>query len=622
MAFGLPPHARLFPLRKNSKQPAIKDWPRLATSDQGTLDTWFKRTFKGHNAAVATGNGLMVLDVDVKHHNGLESLDLMDAMGLPKSYRVETPSGGCHVYLEVEEPIGNSVNRLEGFPGIDVRGENGYVVAPGSAYNGGVYQPLADNQPLERAPEWIVELCRKKRHEKTNTGQPAAELDTPHNLQRAEDYLFKHAGPAISGEGGNDHTFKVAARVRDFGVSEGHAFELLSLWNVHNEPPWDHEDLERITENAFKYATAQWGGASGLAEFEPVEILETPKKPKKLYYLSYDDTLDRVLSEKQDPLIDGLIDRFAAVVMYGASNLAKTFLALDLSFHIAAGIPWRGHAVAQGAVVYVAAEGGRGILKRVAALKRKHGLSNVPLYIIPCPIDLLNSNADLKELLALVAEAQALAKVPVQLVVLDTLSRAMAGGDENSSTDMGELVRKIDTIRVKAKTAALTVHHSGKDAAKGARGHSLLRAATDTEIEVTKGLMSVTKQRDIEEMKPVKFKLEDVEIGTDPAGKKIGSAVVKWLTGSEFEDPLEISTEAADMLEALEHAIEAGGKGWASVKEWHAQYRENQGSTCKVTDHTLWEYRKQLEESGWVKKIKHNQWVKVELEPKAQVEPT
>ena len=74
----------------------------------------------------------------------------------------------------------------------------------------------------------------------------------------------------------------------------------------------------------------------------------------------------------------------------------------------------------------------------------------------------------------------------------------MAGGDENSSVDMGAMVKHLDAIRAATKAHLMVVHHSGKNKAKGARGHSLLRAATDTEIEVDGGRIAVTKQRDIE----------------------------------------------------------------------------------------------------------------------------
>jgi RecA-family ATPase len=73
------------------------------------------------------------------------------------------------------------------------------------------------------------------------------------------------------------------------------------------------------------------------------------------------------------------------------------------------------------------------------------------------------------------------------MIVLDTLSRVIAGGNENAPDDMGQLIGNCDRIRAEARAHVMLVHHTGKDEARGARGHSSLRAATDTEIEVSGG---------------------------------------------------------------------------------------------------------------------------------------
>lgn len=110
----------------------------------------------------------------------------------------------------------------------------------------------------------------------------------------------------------------------------------------------------------------------------------------------------------------------------------------------------------------------------------------------------------------------------------ETASR-VAGGDENSSTDMGAMVTHLDYLRHATKAHLLVVHHSGKDASKGARGHSLLRAATDTEIEIQIGRITVTKQRDLGLAWPsgsCGFSLDVVELGRDEDGDPITSCVV------------------------------------------------------------------------------------------------
>jgi len=120
---------------------------------------------------------------------------------------------------------------------------------------------------------------------------------------------------------------------------------------------------------------------------------------------------------------------------------------------------------------------------------------------------------------------------PVKWIVLDTLSRALAGGNENSPEDMGALVRSSDMVRQACGGALSYVHHTGKDQARGARGHSLLRAATDTEVEISRqqgsgvSVVRVTKQRELEIGDDMGFCLEVIDLGTNRRGKPLTSCV-------------------------------------------------------------------------------------------------
>jgi AAA domain len=238
-------------------------------------------------------------------------------------------------------------------------------------------------------------------------------------------------------------------------------------------------------------------------------------------------------------LVKGLLDDGAMSVVYAASNTGKTFFALDLAYHIATGEKWRGHKIKkQGVVLYIAAEGGHGIANRLAALKVHHGLAmdeGVSLAVIRSPVDLLDPDADAPRLVEIIREVEAMYGAPVVMVVVDTLSRSLAGGDENGAKDMTGFVANIDTIRHEVKAHVMVIHHTGKDAAKGARGHNSLLAATDTEIcLVLKGpgkrcVATVTKQRDMPGDEQFPFDLLSVELGADDDGDAVTSAVVVHL---------------------------------------------------------------------------------------------
>ena len=116
--------------------------------------------------------------------------------------------------------------------------------------------------------------------------------------------------------------------------------------------------------------------------------------------------------------------------------------------------------------------------------------------------------------------------------MVDTLSRAIAGGNENAPEDMTAFVKTVGHLQQSLSAHVSVVHHSGKDGARGARGHSSLRAATDTEIEVTRdnsagvSVAKVTKQRDMELAGEFAFRLETVELGHNRRGKPVVSCVV------------------------------------------------------------------------------------------------
>jgi AAA domain len=269
---------------------------------------------------------------------------------------------------------------------------------------------------------------------------------------------------------------------------------------------------------------------------------------------------------KREALIEGLLDCTGLSVMFGPSGCGKTFFALDLAAHVALGSPWRGRAVLQGAVVYVAPEGGYGILERLTAFSCKHGIDpkDVPFYVIPEPIDLCNSDEDVNFLIARLRDLPE----PVRLIDVDTVSRALAGGNENSSDHMGALIKRCDKLRTATGAHVMLLHHTGKDKNQGARGHSSLRAAVDTEIEMTwdkarrSGFANVTKQRDARTEGQFEFKLEDVDVDWRPDGTLITSCVVVPIeeVGSHAAQGPHLTRAAQTALNALTKAIEEEGQ--------------------------------------------------------------
>lgn len=149
---------RLFPVRPRGKTPLVNGWRRVATSSREQLEAWASE-FPGCNWGMATGrgSGLFVLDVDDKP--GMASLDAFRGTGweLPRTLNVLTGQGHHYYFLYPGgREIRNSTKKLA--PGLDVRGEGGYVVVPPSVHPSGARYSYADcGLSVEAAPGWLLE---------------------------------------------------------------------------------------------------------------------------------------------------------------------------------------------------------------------------------------------------------------------------------------------------------------------------------------------------------------------------------------------------------------------------------------------------------------------------------
>ena len=133
--------------------------------------------------------------------------------------------------------------------------------------------------------------------------------------------------------------------------------------------------------------------------------------------------------------------------------------------------------------------------------------------------------ADVIALIEFIREAERRHGAKCVGVFVDTLNCAIAGGNENDSEAMGALIVGADSVRLQTGAAVFLVHHMGKDDTRGARGHSSLKAALDTEIEIAvRGdvhVATVTKQRDLPTGERFAFRLESVELGRNANGKAV-----------------------------------------------------------------------------------------------------
>lgn len=321
---------------------------------------------------------------------------------------------------------------------------------------------------------------------------------------------------------------------------------------------------ERLKEKPQQEPTqpSQPQPASNVAQLQQAEGQE--QKPRRTLTLeSWDDIKD----EPVEWLIEKVIPKRGFCALYGPPGSFKSFIALDIAAAIANASQWMGQPSKpsdNGAVVYIAGEGHGGIGARIKACRIHHQITDpgTPIYILRHQINLRSSAEDISSLMFAIKDLTDSIKVKVDLIVIDTLARAFGGGNENSSEDMGAFITSCGALQEAFDAAMLVIHHSGKDAAKGLRGHSSLLGAVDTELELLrfegqqKGILTVSKQKDGED--GLRFGFEMVEIDIDEGNQQ-------GISLDEARKSLAVnpSDEAIQsrMSEAKKQALNRHGKG-------------------------------------------------------------
>lgn len=218
-------------------------------------------------------------------------------------------------------------------------------------------------------------------------------------------------------------------------------------------------------------------------------------------------------------------------MFFGASGTYKSFIALDHCLHVAHGLQWMGRKTKPGNVVYVAAEGGSGIYRRVQAWHQAHKMSLTPNFHV-CITPMVLSLSEHIEALASAIEQLA---VKPALIYIDTLSQTFEG-DENSATDISSYLRLINAvIRARFVCTVIVIHHSGHSATERPRGSSALTANVDFMVGIYKpenaammARLDVIKQKDGDKLIFQGFALEREVLGQDEDGEDITSLVASY----------------------------------------------------------------------------------------------
>lgn len=250
-------------------------------------------------------------------------------------------------------------------------------------------------------------------------------------------------------------------------------------------------------------------------------------------------------------LIEGLLPEGGYSSIYGAPGSYKSFLAIDWALHISQGVPWLGRAVKRGPAIYVAAEGGRGIKRRMRAwVDHYHASPQLPgAYFLMDPLYVQQEGV-----VESFIELLQMADIVPELMVIDTVSRCFIG-EENASEDMAKFVDRMTALARGRAMTALVVHHTNAIGERE-RGHSAFRGGAEamfkTQVVNLKSgqlshiVVTCTKQKDEEEADPIYLKPE-----------KVGTSIILQPTLAPAEEhraavQKTVAMRKQDMLSILE----------------------------------------------------------------------
>ena len=539
----------VLPLKPQGKEPLTPNGYKNASIDTSTIVSWWSNNPLA-NIGIATGKTSNIFVVDIDGENiGKFSQLLPDKMNV-KSFK------GQHYYFKYPDNCSVQsrlrVHKLD----VDIKSDGGYIVAPPSMHPSNTFYKLCSEEIHEASEELLSFIA-------VNESVPTPVASIPNTIFSEKDIeaMLSYLDPDTEYE----DWLKVGMALHH----DNRSVDLWVKWSSQGEK--FQEGLCEKKWKGFSTNRETKVGIGTLVNLAQKRGYITPYKKEKLSSLfGYVDDLQKPLIKiyswydleqlpPKKPLIKKLINKGEMCVLFGKSNTGKTFLALDIALHICLNLTWQGKKVKGGAVVYIAAEGGRGIKDRIKAFKQHYDLNDFPdFHIIPETVLLGKEASMLTELMASLKYID-----DIQLIVIDTLARSIGGADENSSVDMGAFIKSCGILQNETGAHVMVVHHAGKDEARGARGHSSLKAAVDTEIQVSQkdGVITaeVTKQRDGETGEKFFFELKKYMLEQDEDGDFITSCVLTNVDQAFSSQRAQLSRQAHCAYLILQQLINEAG---------------------------------------------------------------
>ncbi len=568
------------------KKPLTTNGLLDATYDHDTIASMFanpKAVFIG--GRMGGDSGLFVIDVDLyKGEEPAQFVADMQQRGLMPDTRVhETMRGGLHYFYE------GKVASSKPSQGVEVKGDGGYIILPPSeGYS-------VKSTGVVAAPPNLLEFLEQGRAARKMAGNDQLRQ----NILDATDF--------------HDSITQLAARLASQGKSNVEVqSEIMAALNASVAASPHHERHERwkgIVTNAdgelsrivksgdtkFNHNSA----SNSMAESVNGNVVDlagrlftSPSMGEHPTNETYSDeewpfTGQGYFAHEEHDLTDQKFTMYPiyaedeTVVLFAEPKTGKTALALTTALHVACGIDLGPFKVTEaGPCLYYGLEGTRAIRLRVESWKRRmkdKGIplpDNIPMFTVEKTVNFLKEENRVSAANQIIAANNYSKRHGMELkaVFLDTLTKAMAGGDQNSVEDTSHLFELVGLLRTGGVRATIVfVHHKSRQGAL--RGSTNIEAEPDVLLDINKEggtvTMKIARARSIEDGIRFHFTLHGYDLGTTKQGHKIQGLYIEPVEGdiTDASDDMVAATTRQKQLKvitnfgvgtfSIEHVVEA-----------------------------------------------------------------
>ena len=601
--------------QKAWKRPSLLSWKEFEHNlvPQSKFDEWFgengshiRRSNIGILTGACSGNAYIV-DIDVQTH--AEAMQwLMQLLeehndGQQLDCPTQRTGGGGFQFLLRGSPgwVGPTIKTPIG---VDIRAQGGFAVMPSSLHESGkFYEWLPNKAPhLVDIPTlpWMEQAIDKLAAEYgRGTGQAGTSTPSPNHSINAfgmmvdgrEDYMTKLIWARVVALRRENSVMPDEDRLSD-QLRDAYAQYERNVKSRILEPSTpNHILLERegrghtLFTEKWRTALKQWdtkvtdaasipnpnareprSPSSGLSAQRPQADQDDEWTPQKDVY--------ELLSEPEimalpDPvfLVDGIVLSQALGFIYGHPGAGKSFVALSMAMAIATNRQswWDRTIRAHGPILMIASEGVSDMKFRIQAWRKHHQIDDQSdFYLIRETINFLQpTDAERLHRTVEILVEKAGGQRPA-MVIVDTLSRAIAGSDENDQASSSLMVQTCDAIKERWQTVVVCVHHSSKQGSM--RGSTVYSGAADFILEVSReegsktGIVTAKKIKAAADGWNQGFTLLEVPLGSleKPASSLVAlPALIPKVAEEEWPERARIAL-----------VLEAVKKAWDDGRPW------------------------------------------------------